>query len=71
MDRHGQYNIPLETRKDIAWWNRFIHTYNGISLIWLHKEPTTDTILQTDACPKGFGGLCRDQYFRGRFPQDL
>ena len=29
-----------------------------------------DNILQTDACPKGYGGICSNQYFRGRFPKD-
>ena len=35
----------------------------------MHKEPTTDIVVQTDACPKGYGGICGDQYFRGRFPR--
>ena len=40
-----------------------------MSLLWLVKEPLTDTILQTDACPRGFGGICGTEYFRGRFPE--
>ena len=45
--------------------------HNGISLMWLMKEPGTDTVIQTDACPKGYGGICGQQYFRGRFPKQL
>ena len=71
MNRKDQYNIPVEARKDIAWWGRCAHQYNGVSLIWLHKEPGTDVILQTDACPKGYGGICGSEYFRGRFPRHL
>ena len=68
MDRVSTYTIPLEARKDIAWWSRFIDQYNGISLMWLMKEPGTDTIIQTDACLKGYGGICGQEFFRGRFP---
>ena len=71
MNRKDRYNIPVEARKDIAWWGRCAHQYNGVSLIWLHKEPGTDMILQTDACPKGYGGICGSEYFRGRFPRHL
>ena len=70
MDRRFQYTIPLEAGKDIAWWARFLQEYNGVSLLWLIKEPEADTALQTDACPKGFGGICGEEYFRGRFPEE-
>ena len=68
MDRRYQYTVPLEARKDIARWARCIEDFNGVSLMWLAKEPEPDTIVQTDACPQGFGGICGNQYFRGRFP---
>ena len=68
MDRKHSYSTPVEARKDIAWWARFIEEYNGISLMWLHKEPATNGVIATDACPKGYGGTMGNQYFRGRFP---
>ena len=39
MDRKGNYPIPLEARKDIAWWSRCAHNFNGVSIMWLHKDP--------------------------------
>ena len=71
MDRSKTYRVPLEARKDIAWWARFPHQFNGVSLLWLLKEPGSDSILQTDACSKGYGGICGNQYFRGRFRKDV
>ena len=71
MDRRYQYAVPLEARKDIVGWARLAPHYNGVSLLWLCKEPNTDMILQTDACPKGFGGICGQDYFRGRFPKEV
>ena len=70
MDRGKEYAIPAEARKDIAWWARCASHHNGISLMWLHKEPEVDTIIATDACQVGYGGTCGDQYFRGRFPKE-
>ena len=69
MDRRYLYTIPREARKDIAWWGRFIQEYNGVSLLWLIKEPSTDMVVQTDACLRGYGGICGQEYFRGRFPR--
>ena len=69
MNRQEHYPIPPEARKDIAWWASFIEQYNGVSLMWLVKEPITDIVVQTDACLRGYGGICGSQYFRGRFPK--
>ena len=51
MDRKSHYVVEIEARKDIAWWARFASTYNGVSLVWLMKEPGLDTVIQIDACP--------------------
>ena len=50
---------------------RFTREFNGTSLMWLIKEPGTDTIIQTDACLRGYGGICNNQYFQARFPREL
>ena len=71
MQRGKTYTTPLEARKDIAWWARFIDEYNGVSLLWMFKEPTTDKVIATDACPRGYGGTMGNEYFRGRFPHEL
>ena len=68
MDRKQTYSIPREARRDIAWWARFMEEYNGISLMWMFKEPTTDQVLATDACKRGYGGIMNNEYIRGRFP---
>ena len=45
--------------------------FNGISIIWLIKEPEPDTIIATDASLEGYGGICGNEYFRGKFPTEL
>ena len=71
MDRTGRYTIPLEARKDIAWWGRCAHQYNGISMLWLNKEPEPVSIIATDACLQGYGGTKGNCYFRAQFPQGI
>ena len=71
MNRTDHYTIPLEARRDIAWWGRCAHKYNGISLMWMHKEPQPDMVIAMDACLVGYGGTWENQYFRGRFPKHL
>ena len=71
MNRSDKYPIPMEARKDIAWWGRCAQEHNGIFLIWLHKNPHVDQVIVTDACLIGYGGIYREQYFRGRFPANL
>ena len=68
LTRGGSNTIPLEARKDLAWWGRFLQLYNGVSILWLHNNPEPDSIIATDACKKGYGGIAGQEYFRGRFP---
>ena len=71
MDRKHKHRIPNEARKDITWWGRFMEKFNGLSIMWLMREPKEDRVLATDACLKGYGGVCGKEYFRGRFPKQL
>ena len=68
LPRKGQHRIPIEARKDLAWWARFNQDYNGISILWMHNNPEPDKILATDASKAGYGGIHGQEYFRGRFP---
>ena len=71
MDRMKRYSMTMEARKDIAWWGRCAHQFNGVSLLWLHSQPGVDTIIATDAWLVGYGGTFKNQCFRGRFPQGI
>ena len=71
MDRLSNYTIPLEAHRDIVWSGRCAQEHNGLSLMWLHKDPVVDHRLATDACLVGYGGIFQNKYFRARFPQHL
>ena len=71
MDRSSHYPIPLEAKKDIAWWGRCASEFNGVAMMWFLKDPEPNNIIITDACLVGYGGTMGNQYFRGRFPLDL
>ena len=71
LDRESQHPVPEQARKDIRWWKHFMKEYNGVSLMWLEAEPTLDTILATDACLTGYGGISGQHYFKGEFGDEL
>ena len=70
LERSKPHSIPLEARKDISWWRRYLAQYNGVSLLWLIKTPGVDTVIATDASQYGYGGIAGKEYFRGKFPQN-
>lgn len=60
--------ITREFRNDIAWWIRFMRTYNGVSIISSLVWTVPDVVFSTDACLSGCGGLSQFQYFHVEFP---
>lgn len=68
--QHKTHKIRLshETHQDIAWWHRFLETFNGKSLL-LHKNPITP--VYTDACTSGAGGLWEGDWFHCCWDTDL
>ena len=54
------------------WWQKFLPLYNGVSII---KEEGTwlpeDSFLFTDACLSVFGAVCREEYIRGEWPDEI
>ena len=68
MVRGKTYEIPREARKDIAWWEKFIPTYNSQSILWYLNMESVDTVMATDSSLKGCGGCTGSEYYRARFP---
>lgn len=64
---HHHMNLTAEFRKDIAWWRRFLRTYNGVSMISTSQCSSHGEVFSTDACLTGCSGLCGNQYFHAVF----
>ena len=63
------YIIGQELHKDVLWWNQFLPSFNGVSLMWMMQFTVADEKVVVDACPKGAGGiLWGREYFRMTFP---
>ena len=60
--------IPLETKKNLIWWLKFLPKYNGISMMDLEEWSEPDEFCATDACLVGAGGIFADCYFHCEFP---
>jgi hypothetical protein len=49
--------LTLEFRKDVQWWLQFLRIYNGLSLVPDLDRSEPDSVISTDACLKGLGGI--------------
>ncbi len=65
----GLFNVGSELKKDLLWWQRFLDTYNGVSLIGDQHWSQPDSVFATDACPGGAGGFCDGEFFHSVFPK--
>lgn len=68
--RNPTFNVDKEILKDVTWWRYFMSSYNGVSLMLQPGWKKPDSVIATDACLSGGGGinLHLKQYFHFQFP---
>jgi hypothetical protein len=69
--QHHRFHVSVEFKKDLVWWKRFIHSYNGVTIIPDIIWSSPDSVFSTDSCLTGFGGWCDRQYFSGEYPPHI
>jgi hypothetical protein len=59
--------VTEDVRDDLAWWERYMAQWNGISLLWDEEWLSDSSPLQphTDACVEGYGAVCGTHWFHG------
>ena len=66
------YVIPLEVRKDVLWWNRYLEQFNGITVVTMEDWCEPDAVIEVDACLSSAGGnWLRGEMFHEKFPEDI
>ena len=62
--RHSSHRCRLNSqfRADIKWWQQFLFTFNGRSMMLDFQHPV---VSQTDASFLGYGAVCFDDWFAG------
>ena len=60
--------VTNATRMDVRWFQKFLRTFNGVSVIPNSGWENPDVTIATDACLIGCGGTCQGKFFRGTFP---
>ncbi len=70
LSASGKHAIPPDFTLDVKWWNVFLESYNGISMLptadWSHP----DQVFACDACLSGCGAWTEElEYFHSEFPQ--
>ncbi|CAH1239165.1 Hypp5742 [Branchiostoma lanceolatum] len=66
-----RFRLSRDFRLDLAWWDRFLHVFNGVSLIAPTLDTSPDEVVSTDACSTGCGAYSDGLYFHTRFPESL
>ena len=67
--KRGSIDLSASFRKDIAWWKKFIHEFNGVSFIPSPIWSEPDVYFSTDSCLRGCGGIAHDEYFHSSYPE--
>jgi hypothetical protein len=65
----GKTPIPLESQSDIAWWERFLPSYSGVSMMYIERWSKPDSVLASDACLEGCGAWSGKEVFHASFPR--
>lgn len=66
-----KHPIPNYVKKDLLWWHRFLHQYNGVSMMIYENWSEPDEIFSSDACLSACGGFWCGNYFHVKFPSSL
>ncbi|XP_077863046.1 uncharacterized protein LOC144345724 [Saccoglossus kowalevskii] len=69
--KHSRTRIDAEFRKDLLWWKTFLEDYNSVSIIHTQPWSPPDTVVCTDACLSGCGGVSVTQFIRFPSPQHI
>lgn len=69
---HFRIRLTEECRSDLSMWALFLRHWNGVSFFLDdHVTTSADLHLYTDATNEAFGGIYRNQWFKGDFPEEL
>ncbi|KAI8484268.1 hypothetical protein Bbelb_380530 [Branchiostoma belcheri] len=66
---HHRLRLTRDFRLDLKWWQRFMDSYNGVSMMVPDIYSDPDELVMTDACATGCGGFSNGQFFHCKFPK--
>lgn len=67
----GDHVIPNYVKKDLLWWDKFLHIYNGVSMMMTEEWSKPDEIFSSDSCLTACGGFWQGNYFHVQFPEKI
>ena len=67
----GPCEIPDFVRKDIMWWDKYVDTYNGVSMMYMESLLVNQHSFATDASLQAMGAFFNGKYIRKRFPKGV
>lgn len=70
LTKRRDARLPLSkaAMADIEWWQQFIASWNGVSLLLEQEWTLADVLdLTTDACKDGWGAVCGNEWLEARW----
>ena len=67
----GEHIIPTYVKKDLLWRDKFLHIYNGVSMMITEEWSEPDEIFSSDSCLEACGGFWQGNYFHAQFPEKI
>ena len=64
----GMRKIPREMKKDITWWDEFMQSFHGISIMPPSSFASPDTVISSDSSLRGCGGWVHGRAFHTELP---
>jgi len=69
--RSARVDITDSMKDDIRWWVALLQHYNGVSVVPRESIIADAHLFATDACLRGCGAICFNEYFKCSFPDDF
>ena len=67
----GLVKIPNQVRKDLEWWDKYLDSYNGVSMMYAEPIYCTQHSFATDASMVGMGAFNEGKYICEVFPDEI
>lgn len=66
-----RHRLPEQARADLSWWKHCMEIFQGTTMMWYKQFEFPDQKAASDASGDAAAGVCKEQYYRAKFPEWL
>ena len=64
-----KHEVTDEIKQDLRWWQEYLPSFKGVSILWLHDSLCYEELLASDASLVGGRAVHHKEFFHVKFPQ--